>query len=60
MKENIYLLYSEVKQPDNPKNLNGQTVQCDGLKELIYTLSEYLTEGRQNVQINTVINGKPQ
>lgn len=58
---NIYLVYSEVAKPDpDTPQLNSRTIQCDGIKELVYELRECERDGRKNVIISTIQNGKPQ
>lgn len=61
MKENIYSLYCETRNKDFRDVWNGQTMQCDGLTELIYQLRQMIENKEvRNIIIHTIQNGKPQ
>lgn len=61
MKTNIYLVYSEVKEidPNSPETFS-RTRQCDTIKELIFQVRECVRDGRKNIHITTIQNGKKQ
>jgi hypothetical protein len=61
MKTNLYLVYSEIKEIDpHSPDLFSRTTQCNDLKELIFEVRECVRDGRKNIHITTIQNGKKQ
>jgi hypothetical protein len=60
MKEGVFIVYYEYQEPGGQKHWNGKTIQCDGLIELQYQLTECRNKGYQNTQFFNVVNGRPQ
>ena len=54
--ENIYLVYYEKKDLPGNTFLNGYSIQCKGVNELITELTELIKLDVQNVNIYTVIS----
>ena len=52
--ENTFLVYYEYKESEDAKHLNGNTITCKGLAELIHTLKDCEKAQAQNVNIFTV------